>query len=155
MSPSSRSPALFLLPLQHLQHPHPPPLGTALRAHSEAAAGAAGYLSVSLSMNRLVKSFTCATRSPKGFTLRATLSEVSRTKNRSTGQSGGRQSGVAWHYPPLAMPQLPPGTPAGRALGGDSVAVLTPRKTHEHACMGRIILSQHFCFGINGELDCI
>lgn len=51
------------------------------------------YLFVSLSMNRLVKSFTWATRSPKGFTLRATLSEVSRTKNRSTGQSGKKQRG--------------------------------------------------------------
>lgn len=81
------------------------------------------YLWVSLSMNRLVKSFTWVTRSPKGFTLRATLSEVSRTKNRSTGQSGKKRRGRNWlavllHRLPIpGFPHCPPGFPPSRLLG--------------------------------------
>lgn len=42
-------------------------------------------------MKRLVKDLTLSTRAPYGFSLKATLSEVSSTKNKSTGQSGPRR----------------------------------------------------------------
>lgn len=121
------------------------------------------YLFVSLSMNRLVKSFTWATRSPKGFTLRATLSEVSRTKNRSTGQSGKKQRGRSWWA--ALLHRLP--SPASRTAGthscsparflagsqglcsGDRFHILTPCETCKHTGTGEVA---HFCFGTKGKL---
>lgn len=93
-TPSPATPAFFLSLLRQAHravsasHPAPDSIPKAAWTKPQEM-----YLFVSLSINRLVKSFTWATRSPKGFTLRATLSEVSRTKNRSTGQSGKKQRG--------------------------------------------------------------
>lgn len=114
------------------------------------------YLFVSLSMNRLVKSFTWATRSPKGFTLRATLSEVSRTKNRSTGQSGkkrgGRNGQVAplHHLSNLSSLHICTQLPSQCLHPENHCHISTPRKTHKYAQMGEVA---HFCFIIKCKLD--